>query len=338
MLATINGTGAEAEIYTDLTDHLSGASVVLNSNNEVVETTDYYSFGKIRTDNKVEGYTEQRKYIGQEYDEDTGLNYLNARYYNSAIARFVTQDPVALATPEQFLQDPQQFNFYSYARNNPLAYIDRDGKSAELVIVPIPWTVFGAHTFVRITADQPGEDLSQYGSGPNYTIGGYPKDGKLQAQINESGNLNAPESSYLVSYPLDLPKGMSIAQYDQKLLEEGYKLSKSDLGIYVFTGQPISNFPNSGNTSAQVIINAGGTVPTLQNVYYGPAGYLGIQTPYFPLGAGKPIGTPSYGQQLNTTARNYIDNKAQSTLNSISSTLSRLTQALAKANSNMIIK
>ena len=139
MLATINGTGQEAQIYTDLTDHLSGASVVLNSNNEVVETTDYYSFGQIRLDNPSSpagssgpaAFSEQRKYIGQEYDEDTGLNYLNARYYNSAIARFVTQDPVFWNFDSSWLADPQNQNAYAYARNNPITLSDQNGLWAE---------------------------------------------------------------------------------------------------------------------------------------------------------------------------------------------------------------
>ncbi|MBI1866507.1 MAG: type IV secretion protein Rhs, partial [Candidatus Staskawiczbacteria bacterium] len=32
--------------------------------------------------------------MGQEYDAETGLNYLNARYYNSNIGRFISQDPM----------------------------------------------------------------------------------------------------------------------------------------------------------------------------------------------------------------------------------------------------
>jgi RHS repeat-associated protein len=316
----------------------------------IAETTDYYPFGEIRLDNPSTGsgqanaFTEQRKFIGQEYDADTGLNYLNARYYNSAIGRFTSQDPVALALGDEqqikqitgqpqnvLLSDPQQLNLYSYARNNPLIYTDSGGKKAELVVVPITG-IPGAHTFLRITAEQ-GADLSQYGSGPNYTIGGYMSEwwgGNLIAKINESGNLNAPESSYLALYPLAPPEGINVVQYDQKLLEAGANLAKSDLGKYVFTGQPISSHANSGNTSAQVIIDAGGTIPAMKNVYYGNNSFLGLRPVYFPLGAGNPIGTQSYTQQVQSAA----NNKIQSVLNSIASTLSQLTQVLAKTNGN----
>ncbi|MBI1866455.1 MAG: type IV secretion protein Rhs, partial [Candidatus Staskawiczbacteria bacterium] len=57
--------------------------------------------------------------MGQEYDAETGLNYLNARYYNSNIGRFISQDPMfwdGSHTKEQLI-DPQSWNSYSYARN-----------------------------------------------------------------------------------------------------------------------------------------------------------------------------------------------------------------------------
>jgi len=102
---------------------------VVDSNNAVVETTDYYPFGAIRFDNQTNNYNEKRKYIGQEYDAETSLSYLNARYYNGTIGRFVTQDPVFWGN--QNLSDPQSLNAYSYANNNPITLSDPSGKWAE---------------------------------------------------------------------------------------------------------------------------------------------------------------------------------------------------------------
>lgn len=65
---------------------------------------------------------------------------MNARYYNSAIGRFTSQDAVfwAIGNPEKLHQltgekledlliDPQNLNSYAYARNNPLIYTDPTG-------------------------------------------------------------------------------------------------------------------------------------------------------------------------------------------------------------------
>lgn len=139
-IATVTGTGATATIYYDHTDHLTGSNVVTNSAGTLEELLDYYPYGDIRLDQKVGSYSEQNKFAGHEYDVDTGLNYAVSRYYNSAFGRWTSQDPAFLAlgddsktesitqlNTEAYLMDPQALNSYSYARNNPLMYVDIDG-------------------------------------------------------------------------------------------------------------------------------------------------------------------------------------------------------------------
>lgn len=84
------------KIYYHLSDHLASTQVTTDSTGTIVELSDYYAFGNPRQDVKSTPFTEQRKYIGQMYDESTSLNYLNARYYNSNIGRFISQDPAFL--------------------------------------------------------------------------------------------------------------------------------------------------------------------------------------------------------------------------------------------------
>ncbi len=87
----------------------------------------------------VLAFSEQRKYIGQEYNADTGLDYLNARYYDAKRGQFISQDPLVRDNPEKFLADPQQLNSYAYARNNPINASDPSG----LVVVTVSGTTFG---------------------------------------------------------------------------------------------------------------------------------------------------------------------------------------------------
>jgi len=130
VVATVKGTGASASVYTDDTDHLTGAHVVTNSAAGMVELEDYQPYGASRIDWQYSAsFDEQRKFAGKEFDRDTGLSYMQARYQNPSIGRFISQDPafVNLSRLSIQLQDPQSWNSYSYARNNPLAYIDPDG-------------------------------------------------------------------------------------------------------------------------------------------------------------------------------------------------------------------
>jgi RHS repeat-associated protein len=68
-------------------------------------------------------------YIGQYADDQTSLDYLNARYYNATQGQFLSEDPVFLGNPnQQNLSDPQSLNTYSYSENNPITKCDPSGK------------------------------------------------------------------------------------------------------------------------------------------------------------------------------------------------------------------
>jgi len=66
---------------------------------------------------------------GKERDSESGNDYFGARYYSSAMGRFMSPDWSAKVTPVPYanLGDPQSLNLYAYARNNPLIHIDANG-------------------------------------------------------------------------------------------------------------------------------------------------------------------------------------------------------------------
>jgi len=66
---------------------------------------------------------------GKERDAESGNDYFEARYYSSAMGRFLSPDWSAKEEPVPYakLDDPQSLNLYAYVRNNPLARTDPDG-------------------------------------------------------------------------------------------------------------------------------------------------------------------------------------------------------------------
>ena len=62
----------------------------------------------------------------KERDNETGLDYFGARYYANTHGRFTSIDPMGFTAG--LLANPQNMNRYAYTRNNPLTYIDPDGK------------------------------------------------------------------------------------------------------------------------------------------------------------------------------------------------------------------
>jgi RHS repeat-associated protein len=79
----------------------------------------------------VTGYgadTMRQKFTGQERDNESGLDFFQARYYAAGQGRFASPDPGnAGANPA----DPQSWNGYAYVSNNPLMYTDPSGMIGE---------------------------------------------------------------------------------------------------------------------------------------------------------------------------------------------------------------
>lgn len=132
MIAQVKGTGTSSVVTFAHVDHLNSTQVVSNASGTATQVTDYLPYGGTRVS---EGPDTKKQFIGQFFDQSTGLNYLNARYYNGTIGKFTSQDALFWRTPDQYIIDPQQWNGYSYARTNPINNSDPSGDFSASAIV-----------------------------------------------------------------------------------------------------------------------------------------------------------------------------------------------------------
>ena len=204
MAAFKPATGNGKITHTIHTDHLGGTNVITDQGGEVSEVTDYYPYGALRIDDQAGSFTEQRKYIGEEYDAGVGLNYLNARHYDGARGQFLSQDPAHLYVGdptfmqrfggrklETHLSDPQQLNSYNYARNNPLLHKDPSGRLTIDISGGYSRGFFGGDVGVRI------ELFSGWGIQTYYSTSLGPQIGaSLQLKIDPTGTL-VPAGDYV---------------------------------------------------------------------------------------------------------------------------------------------
>jgi len=107
-------------LYYVLKDHLGSASVVTDASGNVVGEQRYYPYGETRlTTGTI--YTD-KLFTGQREMAGLGIYHYGARFYSPKLGRFLSPDSIVL---NPF--NPQDFNRFSYVRNNPLRYIDPTG-------------------------------------------------------------------------------------------------------------------------------------------------------------------------------------------------------------------
>ncbi|GEM_PF-1687657 len=109
-------------------DHLGSAQLMTDRAGEVVQHYGYSPYGCERYRANDAAFGVSNRYTGQTLDEDTGLYYYGARYYDPELARFIQ--------PDSTVPDPefsQAYNRYAYVYNNPLKFSDPTGQNPFLI-------------------------------------------------------------------------------------------------------------------------------------------------------------------------------------------------------------
>jgi RHS repeat-associated protein len=102
-------------------DGLGSVTSLTNSSGANAATYTYDSFGNLT--NSTGTLTNPFRYTARESDAETGLYYYRARYYDSNVGRFISEDPIRFRAG---------INFFRYVRNRAVNFVDPTGNS--------PWT------------------------------------------------------------------------------------------------------------------------------------------------------------------------------------------------------
>ena len=104
-------------------DHLGSSSYITNLDGEVVQHIEYVPFGEVFIEERNNIWNTPYLFNAKEFDEETGLYYYGARYYDPRVSLWISTDP----KQESYFA----FSSYVYCGNNPLIYIDPNGKEWE---------------------------------------------------------------------------------------------------------------------------------------------------------------------------------------------------------------
>jgi RHS repeat-associated protein len=141
-----NGLAKSAGKFQYLKDALGTVTDIADPNGNIVQRYDYSSYGKILSIKDVNALditaspsiNTSFTFTGREWDEDAGLFYYRARYYDANIGRFLQQDP----DPGKLANPISIANKYAYASNAPTVYTDPTGKFLFLAfLIPLFTTI-----------------------------------------------------------------------------------------------------------------------------------------------------------------------------------------------------
>ena len=105
------------------TDALGSVVAITDASGTLVKRYAYDAWGDTLVDDGVLPYDNRLRFVGREFDAESGLYHVRARAYDPASGRFLQKDPL-----QGVLRVPQSLNLYAYARNNPLNFIDPSGR------------------------------------------------------------------------------------------------------------------------------------------------------------------------------------------------------------------
>ena len=100
-------------------DHLGSSSFITNLDGEIVQHIEYVPFGEVFIEERNSVWNTPYLFNAKEFDEETGMYYYGARYYEPRLSLWMSTDPMTLCFPSQ--------SSYTYCSNNPVIRVDPDG-------------------------------------------------------------------------------------------------------------------------------------------------------------------------------------------------------------------
>jgi RHS repeat-associated protein len=101
-------------------DHLGSSSYITNLDGEVVQHIEYVPFGEVFIEERNNIWNTPYLFNAKEFDEETGLYYYGARYYEPRLSLWISCDPLE--------ENHYEISSYCYTGNNPIKYSDPNGE------------------------------------------------------------------------------------------------------------------------------------------------------------------------------------------------------------------
>ncbi len=140
--------------YFPLYDGKGNVTAIIDSSQAIVATYGYDPFGILLK--KTGSLDQPYQFSTKPYESGSGLSYFGYRFYSASLGRWMTRDP---------LGEEEGLNLYEYVLNNPVSYLDPDGK--EPVTVGTIIFIVGVSIVIAVIVGGITYLIYKYGIEPN---------------------------------------------------------------------------------------------------------------------------------------------------------------------------
>ena len=158
-------------------DHLGSSSYITNLDGEVSQHIEYVPFGEVFIEERNNTWNTPYLFNAKEFDEETGMYYYGARYYEPRLSLWMSVDPISNYDPrnsENYLDgkhnngvyNPYNLFPYGYCYQNPICLIDPNGKQVEWNKLYSNWPRLKSDP--HLTAEVPGSIMGKFVYGGHY--------------------------------------------------------------------------------------------------------------------------------------------------------------------------
>jgi RHS repeat-associated protein len=196
LLAVVGSAHAAETVTYYYTSPQGTVLATTDANGNLLSSADYRPYGQ-----QVLGQPEAGPgYTGHVNDTDSGLIYMQARYYDASLGRFLSTDKKEREAGSLFV-----FGRYSYANGNPILNIDPDGLDSRVSLyaysLNVPFNPDISHSFVRIDDLDRGQSFVAR-AGPSEPVGNFSGLSNVEQARKDAGLLEmSPKSVFVLATP-----------------------------------------------------------------------------------------------------------------------------------------
>jgi len=177
-------------------DHLGSSSYITNLEGEVVQHIEYVPFGEVFVEERNNIWNTPYLFNAKEFDEETGLYYYGARYYDPRISLWISTDN----SEEKYAE----FSSYCYVGNNPIILNDTNGND---------WLRTDKKYFYDPSVTSQEDATNKYGKETKYLFAAgtlFAKSGAYSYDLEVGGHVKDTYTGEYIAGQISTPAGSTI--------------------------------------------------------------------------------------------------------------------------------